>query len=71
MPPPPPSHPPQDITTLSQRYKSEVGRINYVTPTSYVELIMSFKSLLAKKRDELSKAKARYENGLEKIAFRY
>lgn len=46
-----------------------MGRYNYVTPTSYLELIGSFKNLLGSKQDETSKAKRRYEVGLEKLAF--
>ncbi len=35
---------------LSERYFAELGRYNYVTPTSYLELISTFKGLLEKKR---------------------
>jgi dynein heavy chain len=35
-------------------YLEELGRHNYVTPTSYLELISSFKGLLNKKQDEVS-----------------
>lgn len=59
----------QETAKLCETFKQEAGRINYVTPTSYVELIMAFKSLLASKRAELANAKARYENGLEKINY--
>ena len=55
--------------TLSTRYLEELGRHNYVTPTSYLELIGSFKTLLSAKQDETMKAKRRYEVGLEKLAF--
>ena len=54
---------------LSIRYLLELGRHNYVTPTSYLELIGSFKNLLGGKQDETMKAKRRYEVGLEKLAF--
>ena len=39
---------------LSDRFQSEVGRINYVTPTSYLELIGTLKALLNKKKDEVT-----------------
>nr|XP_022323965.1 dynein heavy chain 7, axonemal-like isoform X6 [Crassostrea virginica] len=52
---------------LSQRFFLELERHNYVTPTSYLELISTFKSLLDKKRDEVMKQKKRYEKGLEKL----
>ena len=35
---------------LSERFLLELERHNYVTPTSYLELISTFKSLLDKKR---------------------
>ena len=35
------------------RFLDEVGRHNYVTPTSYLELINAFKNLLTQKRDEV------------------
>lgn len=54
---------------LSSKYLEELGRHNYVTPTSYLELIGSFKNLLGAKQDETMKAKRRYEVGLEKLAF--
>lgn len=34
-----------------------------MTPTSYLELITTFKTLLAQKRDEIMGLKNRYENG--------
>lgn len=37
----------------------------YVTPTSYLELINTFKSLLADKRQEINTLKDRYSNGYE------
>lgn len=51
------------------RFSEELSRHNYVTPTSYLELISAFKNLLTKKRDETYKAKKRYVVGLEKLAF--
>uniref|UniRef100_A0A8C9YAS1 Dynein axonemal heavy chain 12 n=1 Tax=Sander lucioperca TaxID=283035 RepID=A0A8C9YAS1_SANLU len=54
---------------LSQKFLSELGRHNYVTPTSYLELIAAFRLLLTQKRDTVMKAKQRYTNGLDKLAF--
>lgn len=53
--------------TVLFRYKSEVNRHNYVTPTSYLELIGTFKSLLNVKKDEVGQQKQRYEVGLGKL----
>lgn len=48
-------------------YKFGHFRYNYVTPTSYLELINTFKELLAKKRSEVLEGKRRYEAGLGKL----
>ena len=53
----------------SSRFAEQLGRHNYVTPTSYLELISSFKGLLGSKRGEVLKLKKRYEVGLQKLAF--
>ncbi|KAK7506434.1 hypothetical protein BaRGS_00002546, partial [Batillaria attramentaria] len=52
---------------LSERFHLELERHNYVTPTSYLELINTFKTILDKKRGEVLKQKSRYEVGLEKL----
>ncbi|CAJ1078792.1 dynein heavy chain 7%2C axonemal [Xyrichtys novacula] len=52
---------------LSHRFLAELQRHNYVTPTSYLELISTFKALLKTKRAEVMKLKRRYEVGLEKL----
>nr|XP_015823588.2 dynein axonemal heavy chain 12 [Nothobranchius furzeri] len=54
---------------LSDRFFAELGRHNYVTPTSYLELIATFRQLLTQKRDSVMRAKHRYSNGLDKLAF--
>uniref|UniRef100_A0A4W3H1L8 Dynein axonemal heavy chain 12 n=1 Tax=Callorhinchus milii TaxID=7868 RepID=A0A4W3H1L8_CALMI len=55
--------------TLSAKFLTELNRHNYVTPTSYLELIATFRQLLTQKRDTVMKAKKRYTNGLDKLAF--
>ncbi|XP_055967922.1 dynein axonemal heavy chain 7 [Sorex fumeus] len=52
---------------LSTSFYIELQRYNYVTPTSYLELISTFKILLKKKRSEVMMMKKRYEVGLEKL----
>ncbi|KAL5473898.1 hypothetical protein EMCRGX_G028462 [Ephydatia muelleri] len=59
----------QSVRLLSEKYYSILRRRNYVTPTSYLELILTFKSLLFKKRDELTTMRQRYLTGLEKLQF--
>uniref|UniRef100_A0A803XYS6 Dynein axonemal heavy chain 12 n=1 Tax=Meleagris gallopavo TaxID=9103 RepID=A0A803XYS6_MELGA len=48
---------------------SSLKRHNYVTPTSYLELIAAFRKLLTQKRDSVMKAKKKYVNGLDQLAF--
>lgn len=57
----------QTTRALSTKYLSYLRRHNYVTPTSYLELISTYKNLLGKKRSEVLKLKKRYEMGLEKL----
>lgn len=47
------------------RFEAELRRIYYVTPTSYLELINTFKTLLALKRTEVKALKDRYSNGYD------
>lgn len=54
---------------MSERYFERLRRHNYVTPTSYLELILTFKTLLNIKRNEVAMAKERYVVGLEKLEF--
>lgn len=59
----------QDVINLSREFLSGLKRKNYVTPTSYLELIVAYKQNLDLKRQEVSQARSRYETGLEKLAF--
>ena len=59
----------QSVRTLSEKYYAILRRQNYVTPTSYLELILTFKTLLSKKRNEILLMKKRYTVGLEKLEF--
>ncbi|XP_053982409.1 dynein axonemal heavy chain 7 [Hylaeus volcanicus] len=52
---------------LSQEFFRRAKRHSYVTPTSYLELINTFKDLLEKKRKEALDGKGRYEAGLERL----
>ena len=59
----------ESVRLMSQKYYDMLLRHNYVTPTSYLELILTFKNLLARKRDEILLLKNRYLTGLEKLQF--
>ncbi|XP_049773091.1 dynein axonemal heavy chain 7 [Schistocerca cancellata] len=52
---------------LSTEFFLRLRRHSYVTPTSYLEMINTFKELLSKKREEVLKGKHRYEAGIEKL----
>ncbi|KAK0178126.1 hypothetical protein PV328_002104, partial [Microctonus aethiopoides] len=50
---------------LSDEFLTRLGRYNYVTPTSYLEMINTFKDLLSRKRKEILRSKTRYEGGID------
>jgi dynein heavy chain len=59
----------QSAATLSDEYLAQARRYNYVTPTSYLELLSAFRKALELKRSEVSAARNRYVIGLEKLEF--
>uniref|UniRef100_A0A803W9U6 Dynein axonemal heavy chain 3 n=1 Tax=Ficedula albicollis TaxID=59894 RepID=A0A803W9U6_FICAL len=59
----------ESVRELSVGYYATLRRHNYVTPTSYVELILTFKTLLSRKREEVDMMRTRYLVGLEKLEF--
>ena len=59
----------QSVRTLSDRYFAILRRNNYVTPTSYLELILTFKTLLGRRRHAIHSMRQRYVVGLEKLEF--
>ncbi|GIX99968.1 dynein heavy chain 7, axonemal [Caerostris darwini] len=54
---------------LSKVFANELGRYTYITPTSYLTLISSFKQLLSEKQQEIRAAIQRYEGGLGQLEF--
>lgn len=52
---------------LSDEFFVRLSRRNYVTPTSYLEMINTFQTLLARKRKETLDAKQRYLTGLDQL----
>ncbi|CAG9863347.1 unnamed protein product [Phyllotreta striolata] len=52
---------------LSEEFFKRLRRYNYVTPTSYLEMINTFKTFLLQKRKEILELKKRYEVGVEKL----
>ncbi|XP_067562534.1 dynein axonemal heavy chain 3 isoform X1 [Pseudorca crassidens] len=59
----------ESVKKLSLDYYNTLRRHNYVTPTSYLELILTFKTLLNRKRQEVDMMRNRYLTGLQKLEF--
>jgi len=57
----------QSVERKSRDYLEEMRRHNYVTPTSYLELLASFKILLKEKRVEIGSLRQKLQNGLDKL----
>jgi dynein heavy chain len=56
------------VVNLSKRYLEELKKYFYVTPTSYLELVNCFKTMLTKRIDQSLQDQNKYKVGLEKIA---
>ncbi|KAI8807084.1 dynein heavy chain and region D6 of dynein motor-domain-containing protein [Cladochytrium replicatum] len=59
----------RSVIVLSNKFRLSSLRYNYVTPTSYLELLHSYKTLLQRRRDEISAIRRRYLGGLDKLQF--
>ena len=57
----------QSVERMSTKFLEETKRQNYVTPTSYLELLSCFKKLLVSESSKLVTQKTRMLNGLEKL----
>ena len=53
---------------MTERYLDEMRRINYVTPTSYLELLRAYKITLKDRKKQVGEAKRRLEKGLTALA---
>lgn len=49
-----------DAADLSTRFLREAGRITYVTPTSYLELLTMFTTLLVQRKGAVAKQQKQY-----------
>ena len=56
------------VENASQEFYDMLRRRNYVTPTSYLELLSSFGKLIGKKRTEIATKKDRLQIGLDKLS---
>ena len=58
----------ESVRVLSAKLLQETKRNNYVTPTSYLELINTYKTLLAIRRGQVNLLMRRYAGGLDALA---
>ena len=56
------------VATASAEYLTSLRRYNYVTPTSYLELLATFKAVLKGKRGEIDLLRQRLRLGLQKLS---
>lgn len=57
----------KSVERVSAQYRQELRRINYVTPTSYLELLNLYKQIVDEKRKDLRSSIQRLKNGLDKL----
>ena len=58
----------QSVEKMRERYLEEARRISYVTPTSYLELLSTYKKTLNERKKAVGDAKVRLERGLTVLA---
>jgi dynein heavy chain len=58
----------KSVAERSVEYKEQLRRYNYVTPTSYLELLNVFKFLLHEKRTEVGGLRSKLQYGLDTLA---
>ncbi|CAL4076496.1 unnamed protein product, partial [Meganyctiphanes norvegica] len=52
---------------LSDKFLNHLGRFNYVTPTSYLQLLATYMVILERQRGEVKKQEQRYTTGLLRL----
>jgi len=58
----------ESVRKLGITYMEEARQMTYVTPTSYLELLSTFSTLLEEKRQELTAQRDRYDGGLKQLS---
>ncbi|KAM7358701.1 dynein heavy chain 3, axonemal isoform 1-T1 [Cochliomyia hominivorax] len=59
----------QSVVVASEKCFTELGRRNYVTPSSYLEMLKAFRTFYIRKLEEITRLRDRYTTGLEKLDF--
>ncbi|AAZ13090.1 dynein heavy chain, putative [Trypanosoma brucei brucei TREU927] len=54
-------------STLSREMLEQVHRYNYVTPSSYLDMVRGFRRMLTQKRDEIIEQRDKLANGMAKL----
>lgn len=57
----------KSVEKISVRFLQELRRHNYVTPTSYLELLNMYRQILVEKKNELRRQSDRLKSGLDKL----
>ena len=57
----------KSVEEVSVKFLNELRRHVYITPTSYLELLRCFKSLLLEKRNQLQTSRSRFSGGVERL----
>lgn len=57
----------ESTSRWAEDFFDKLKRKYYVTPTSYLEMIITFQTLLAEKRNEVDQKIKKYENGYQQI----
>lgn len=57
----------KSVEKSSVKYFESLRRYNYVTPTSYLELLSTFRKVLSFKKKEVQKSISRLKSGLDKL----
>jgi dynein heavy chain len=60
----------QSVARKSETFLAELSRHNYVTPTSYLELLSMFAKMCRTKKTEISGQRDRTKTGLDKVCDR-
>ena len=61
----------QSVAVTSKQFLVELSRHNYVTPTSYLELLGTFGKLIQLKKTEVSTQRNRTKTGLDKVQWNF
>ncbi|XP_065162410.1 dynein axonemal heavy chain 6 isoform X2 [Atheta coriaria] len=57
----------QSVEVMTTRFYNEVRRHYYTTPSSYLELLKLYQTMLTRKKAQILKVRERTENGLKKL----